>query len=775
MASPLMPVSFEDVLAARELLEGVVRPTPLEYSRALSDRAGVEVFLKCENLQRAGSFKIRGAYTRMSRLSDEEKARGVVAASAGNHAQGVALAAQLLGIRSTVFMPLGAPLPKLVATRAYGAHVEQIGRNIDDCLVRAREFAAETGAVLIHPFDHPDIVAGQGTCGLEILEQCPDVRTILVSGGGGGLMAGIATAVKAKRPDVRVVGVQAETAAAYPASLAAGEPVQLASMSTMADGIAVGLPGCVPYAIVRELVDGIRRSARSLSRALLFLLERAKLVVEPAGAAAVARLLDAGSGAFEGPVVAVLSRRQHRPAAAAADHPARHGRGRALPAVPRARARQPGVLARLLAAWPRPTPTSWRSSTSAPARALRVDEVELGCSWRPRARSTARSCSGHACAARATTSLVFSLIQATRNIALGVRCRWRRVTGVTRNVDRATQIDAGASPRPGEALRRRQGASTASTCGCRRAPCWGCSAPTAPARRRPSAILTTLLRPDAGRAEVAGIDVLADPRRGAPPDRAVRAVRRRRRVPHRLREPRHGRPALPPGPAAQPGAGRASCWSSSDLDGRGRPAGQDLLRRHAPPARPGRRAGRRPAGAVPRRADHRPRPAQPHRDVGRHPGAGRRRHHAAAHHPVPRGGRPARRRHRRDRPRPGHRPGHRRRSSRRRSAASGSRSPSRDRGAARPRPASCSRRSASGDGHGRGAPPLATVPVTGGAAVLVDALRRLDAAAIAVDDVGLRRPTLDDVFLTLTGHAAEDDGRRDAGRPGDRRRGDERR
>jgi threonine ammonia-lyase medium form len=308
MASPLMPVSFEDVLAARELLEGVVRPTPLEYSRALSDRAGVEVFLKCENLQRAGSFKIRGAYTRMARLSDEEKARGVVAASAGNHAQGVALAAQLLGIRSTVFMPLGAPLPKLVATRAYGAHVEQIGRNIDDCLVRAREFAAETGAVLIHPFDHPDIVAGQGTCGLEILEQCPDVSTILVSGGGGGLMAGIATAVKAKRPDVRVVGVQAETAAAYPPSLVAGEPVQLSSMATMADGIAVGLPGAVPFSIVRELVDGIETvSEESLSRALLFLLERAKLVVEPAGAAAVAHLLDSGRGAYPGPVVAVLS------------------------------------------------------------------------------------------------------------------------------------------------------------------------------------------------------------------------------------------------------------------------------------------------------------------------------------------------------------------------------------------------------------------------------------------------------------------------------------
>src|SRR6476469_403247 len=188
MASTTLPVTLDDVRAAREVLEGVVRPTPMEFSRALSDRVGGPVFLKCENLQRAGSFKIRGAYTRMARLTDEEKARGVVAASAGNHAQGVALAAQLLGLRSTVFMPTGAPLPKLVATRAYGAHVEQIGRNIDDCLVRAREFAAETGAVLIHPFDHPDIVAGQGTCGLEILDQCPDVATILISGGGGGLM-----------------------------------------------------------------------------------------------------------------------------------------------------------------------------------------------------------------------------------------------------------------------------------------------------------------------------------------------------------------------------------------------------------------------------------------------------------------------------------------------------------------------------------------------------------------------------------------------------------
>src|SRR6476469_2923403 len=191
MASPSLSVTLEDVRAAQDLLSGVVRPTPLEYSRALADRVGAEVYLKCEHLQRAGSFKIRGAYTRMARLSDEEKAR-VVAASAGNHAQGVALAAQLLGIKAKVYMPHGAPMPKLVATKAYGATIEQVGTTIDECLVEARRWEAETGAVLIHPFDHPDIVAGQGTCGLEIIQECPDVKTIVVSAGGGGLLAGIA-------------------------------------------------------------------------------------------------------------------------------------------------------------------------------------------------------------------------------------------------------------------------------------------------------------------------------------------------------------------------------------------------------------------------------------------------------------------------------------------------------------------------------------------------------------------------------------------------------
>jgi threonine dehydratase len=304
-------VTLDDVLAAREVLAEVLTPTPVEVSRSLSERTGVEVHLKCENLQRAGSFKMRGAYTRMARLDEAERGRGVVAASAGNHAQGVALAARLLGLSATVYMPFGAAMPKLAATRGYGATVVQVGTTIDECIEEAREHEARTGAVFIPPFDHPDIVAGQGTCGLEILEQVPDVRTILVCTGGGGLLAGIATAVKALRPEVRVVGVQAEEAAAWPGSLAAGHPVALARMSTMADGIAVGRPGDVPFGLVAELVDGMETvSEDSIARAVLYLAERAKLVVEPAGAAATAHLMDLGEEAarrYEGPVVAVVS------------------------------------------------------------------------------------------------------------------------------------------------------------------------------------------------------------------------------------------------------------------------------------------------------------------------------------------------------------------------------------------------------------------------------------------------------------------------------------
>jgi threonine dehydratase len=306
----ILPVGLADVEAAARLLRGVVRRTPVVRSRALTERLGGPVHLKCENLQRAGSFKIRGAYTRMARLSGAEKARGVVAASAGNHAQGVALAARLLGLRARVYMPVGAPLPKLDATRGYGADVVLAGATVDDCLVSALEWAASSGAVMIHPFDHPDVVAGQGTAGLEILDQLPGVRTVLVSTGGGGLLAGIATVLKQRDPAVRVIGVQAAAAAAYPPSLASGRPEALPQMSTMADGIAVGKPGDVPFEIVANLVDEVVTvSEEMISRAMLLLLERQKLLVEPAGAVAVAALLDPDClGAdIATPALAVLS------------------------------------------------------------------------------------------------------------------------------------------------------------------------------------------------------------------------------------------------------------------------------------------------------------------------------------------------------------------------------------------------------------------------------------------------------------------------------------
>jgi threonine dehydratase len=301
------PVTLADIDAAAELLRGVAITTAMEESRWLSSTVGGPVLLKCENLQRTGSFKIRGAYVRMSRLSEEERARGVVAASAGNHAQGVALAAQMLGIKATVFMPEGAPIPKLNATRGYGAEVIFHGEILDEALARAIEYADETGAVLIHPFDHADIVAGQATVGLEILRQAPEAASVLVPTGGGGLVAGIAHAIKAHRPDVRLIGVQAEGAAAYPASLQAGAPVALKSMRTMADGIAVACPGVVPFGEIAAHVDDvITVSEESISRALVLLLERAKLVVEPAGAVGVAAVLD-HPHAFATPAVAVLS------------------------------------------------------------------------------------------------------------------------------------------------------------------------------------------------------------------------------------------------------------------------------------------------------------------------------------------------------------------------------------------------------------------------------------------------------------------------------------
>jgi threonine dehydratase len=339
------PVGPAAVRAAQELLAGVVTVTPMAGSRALSELCGGRVLLKCENLQRTGSFKIRGAYTRIARLDAAQRGRGVVAASAGNHAQGVALAARMLGVTATVFMPERAALPKLGATRGYGATVHLVGETIDESLAEACTFAERTGAVLVHPFDHVDIIAGQGTVGLEIVEQCPDVATVLVPAGGGGLLGGIAAAVP---EGVRVVGVQAEGAAAWPPSLVAGSPTTLAGMRTVADGIAVGCPGDTTFAQVTALVDEMLTvDDNALSRALLHCLERAKLLVEPAGAAGVAALLE-HPDRFATPAVAVLSGGNIDPMVL--EHVIRHGMaaGSRYVSLDIRIADRPGALAALL-------------------------------------------------------------------------------------------------------------------------------------------------------------------------------------------------------------------------------------------------------------------------------------------------------------------------------------------------------------------------------------------------------------------------------------------
>ena len=303
--------SLAAIREARARVAAVVSTTPMEDSRFLSETLGHPVHLKAENLQRTGSYKIRGAYNLLAQLSDADRARGVVAASAGNHAQGVALAARELGIAATIFMPLGVALPKLQATRGYGAEVVLHGAIVDETLRAAAEFAERTGAVLIPPFDHPEIVAGQGTLALEILDQVPEVANVVVPVGGGGLISGIATVFAQLAPElgrtVRVIGVQAQNSAAYPPSLEAGAPLTIATLPTIADGIAVGRPGRLNFDIIRRTVDEIVTiEDDETAKAIVVLLERAKLVVEPAGAVGVAALL-AGKLDLAGPTVVILS------------------------------------------------------------------------------------------------------------------------------------------------------------------------------------------------------------------------------------------------------------------------------------------------------------------------------------------------------------------------------------------------------------------------------------------------------------------------------------
>jgi len=309
-ATSVVP-TLDEIEAARELVSAVVDITPMQDSRSISEILGSPVYLKCESLQRTGAFKIRGAYNRLARLTPEERARGVVAASAGNHAQGVALAARELGIRATIFFPVGAALPKLLATRGYGADVRLVGDIFDETNTAAQEYAVETGAVFIPPFDHIDVITGQATLGLELWDQVPDLDTVIVPIGGGGLAAGVAAAVKLRAAqvgrEVRVIGVQASNAAGFLPSLEAGAVVTASIVPTIADGIAVARPGDLTFPIIQEYVDAvITVSDDEIARALVVLLERAKLVVEPAGAVGIAAIIH-GAVKATGKTVVILS------------------------------------------------------------------------------------------------------------------------------------------------------------------------------------------------------------------------------------------------------------------------------------------------------------------------------------------------------------------------------------------------------------------------------------------------------------------------------------
>ncbi|HLE95875.1 MAG TPA: threonine ammonia-lyase [Candidatus Thermoplasmatota archaeon] len=296
-----------DIEAARARIQGIVHRTPLSPSASASDLVGADVHLKLENLQRTGSFKVRGAANRILTLPDDARRKGVVAASAGNHAQGVALAARSAGIPSWIVMPKGAPLAKAEAVRGYGAILELHGRDYNEAESRAFEIQKDTGAAFVHAFDDAAVIAGQGTIGLEIVEDLPDVDTVVVAIGGGGLISGIASAVKELRPRTRVVGVVPDGAASLPLSLRKGEIVTIERTQTIADGLATRRVGRTPFDIIRANVDEVAVvTDDDIAAAILFLLERAKNVVEGAGAAALAALLAGKVRVRDGEKIAVV-------------------------------------------------------------------------------------------------------------------------------------------------------------------------------------------------------------------------------------------------------------------------------------------------------------------------------------------------------------------------------------------------------------------------------------------------------------------------------------
>jgi threonine dehydratase len=298
----------QDIWRAHEVIRPHIYHTPLLPSRTVSRLSGADAYLKAENLQRSGAYKIRGATYKLSRLSEAERARGVIAASAGNHAQGVAIAAKELGVPCTIVMPMTAPIAKVTATHGYGAEIVLAGKNYNEAYERALEIQRDTGATLIHAYDDPDIITGQGTLGLEILSDLPDVAAIILGIGGGGLISGVATAVKALKPDTRIIGVQARGAASMRAALDAGQVVTLPTVQTIADGIMTKSAGERTFAIVSELVDEVVIvEDEEIVTATLLLLERCKLLVEGAGAASVAALLSKKLGLEGKKTVAVLS------------------------------------------------------------------------------------------------------------------------------------------------------------------------------------------------------------------------------------------------------------------------------------------------------------------------------------------------------------------------------------------------------------------------------------------------------------------------------------
>lgn len=301
-------MNLDNIIIAREKMKGIVHETPLDYSKTFSDLAQNEVYLKLENLQKTGSFKVRGSYNKLISLSEEELKKGVVAASAGNHAQGVAYSSQMLGIPCTIVMPKGAPLSKVLATRQYGAEVILEGNVFDEALAYALELNEKRGATFIHAFDDESVITGQGTVGLEILDQLSEVEAVICPVGGGGLIAGVAMAVKEKNPNIAVYGVQTIACPSMKQSLLEQKPVAIKSAPTMADGIAVQKPGAKNFEIVKKYVDDIVCvDEMEIARTMLLLLERNKLLVEGSGASSLAALIYKKISITNKKVAAVLS------------------------------------------------------------------------------------------------------------------------------------------------------------------------------------------------------------------------------------------------------------------------------------------------------------------------------------------------------------------------------------------------------------------------------------------------------------------------------------